>query len=466
MQAEKISNSTFELFSDFMFAKESPFLRKKYNYGNLPVNVVQKIYGFVCEYDKIEAKCDDSADVEMREPDDVQGGANKRGEEEVDPGSCISSRLEVLCTMSAVSKGWYNALNTTYMWAEFIKYELELSTQKAYLILLSMEDGGNFDGMDSNGRERFSMLRETLREAHRYLKTQSSTMGWKDVRTPSLSYTLLKNFRKTIENIQATCKVIFSHVCEMTCNFDILELTLRKGLYELRSMLPTAPGTDETGANRPLTSRSDPRVTRVITDPDARSTWEARIGSSRACVDFKTFYNKVIIRDFPCANNPRFAKLLSYHLNFPVSDIVTSYRFRTLVSEFGPYQKFAENFDRYALRPGFVGFMNTVKAEEILVMHYNKTPVEKKRNTVLIRYSRKQPDVLAFTSLDVGKKKIEHRRNVYRDGTPIPIGIFVEQHFSGFDLLPMGIDDDVITCPNIFKLANLSRPYYRYVEDF
>lgn len=462
MEVEQVNNSEIAFFSSIKFKPESAFYRKKYNYGNLPQNVIQKVFGYVCQFNEIEAGSDDPGDIEMG------GDANTSMAEEMiaTPSRHMKSTvLNTLGTMSSVSKGWYNALHTTNIWADYIKHELEVSIQKSYIILLSMEDRRNFEGMDNNGKERFSMLRETLRDAHKYLKSQFSTGGWKDVRTPTLSYALLKNFRKTIESIHATCKAIFSHAYEMTCNFDVLELTLRKGLYELRTMLPTTPSTDVNGARNPLTSDSDPRVSRVITDPDALYTWEIHIGANRACVDFNTFYNKVIIKDFPCTNNERFAKLLSYHLNFPVSDIVTSYRFRTLVSEFGPYSKFAENFERYAMRPGFVGFMNTVKAEEILVMHYKRTPVEKKRNTVLIRYSRKQPDVLAFTSLNVEKKKIEHRRNVYRDGTPIPIGIFVEQHFNGFDLLPMCIDDEIITCPNIFKLASLSEPHYHYIEN-
>ena len=462
MQFTEYCSATFIKFSDFKFRPESVFLRNTYNFGALPSRVVQKVFYYVCEFDKAE---ESSADVEMGDKNNATecSEAEKAG---ADLDRRISAQVKTLCTMSTVSKGWYNALMKTDMWEDCIKHELQLSIHKTYRLLLDLSNEANFIGTDGSGKERFSMLKETICSAHKYLIAQISECGWKDVRSPLLSYTLLKNFRKTIENINSVCYSIFSHVCEMTCNFDVLELTLRRGLYELGYMLPTTPGTDKIGANNPLTSSPDPRVQKSLCDPDARYSWEAHIGAARAYADFGAFSRKVITRDFPCTSGERFGRLLAYHLNFPVSDVVTCYRFRTLVSEFGPYVKFAENFERYAMRPGFVGYMNTVMAEEVLAMHYNKTPASRRRNTVLIRYSRKQPDVLAFTSLDLKKMRIEHRRNVYRDGTPIPIGIFVEQHFNGYELLPMGIDDEVITCPNIFKLANLANPHYHYVETF
>lgn len=441
----------FDTFSSFQFKPESVFLMKKYNYGALPPEVIRKVFGILCKYEDFHDKKEEK-DVDMMEI-------------ESDTEARIQNKLKIINTMSAVCKGWYNAMRTTTIWEEIINYELEISAKKTETILKSMENDRNFSEFNSSVKERFFMLRETLKDVQKYLKMQLSDNGWKDVRTPSLSYALLKNLHKNIDSIQATCEAIFSRTCEITCNFDLLELTLRKGLYELRSMVPVEKGTDNWGVKYPSTSRSDPRVNKVIIDPEARNAWKTFIGPNRACVDFGTFMKKLILRNFPCANNEYFAKRLSYHLNFPVSDIVTVYRFRTLISEFGPYTRFAENFDRYAMRPGFVGFMNTVKAEEVLIQYHKQTAPEKRRSVVLIRYSRKQPDVLAFTSLDIKKRKLEHRRNLYRDGTPIPIGIFVEQHYKDFVLLPMSIDDDIITCPNIFNIANISTPHYRYVED-
>lgn len=452
------SSNQINEFSGFTFRNESVFLRKKYNFGYLPSSFIRRAFNIAYDYDS--SKGDDGdpdGDVDMAATTTAVAAST-------DIDKRIAAKAKMLCEMSRVSKGWYGALQTTEMWSECIVHEINRSFEITKSALDILSDDENFDGISRADRERFSLLKETLIEAHKYLNSQSKNCGWKDVRTPALSYALLKNFRKTIESAYATCKAIFSHIREITCNFDSLELTLRKGMYELYSMLPMDIGTDSQGANDPLTNKSDPRIESVITDPDACNAWKLRMRTTRACVDFRTFYRKVILKDFPCALNESFSKLLSYHLNFPVSDIVTVYRFRTLISEFGPYKRFAENFERYAMRPGFVGFMNTVKAEEILLMHYKRTSEEKKRSTVLIRYSRKRPDVLAFTSLDVKRRRIEHRRNTHRDGTPIPIDTFIEQHFSGYDLLPVFIDDEIVKCPNIFNFANINTPYFRYIE--
>ena len=55
----------------------------------------------------------------------------------------------------------------------------------------------------------------------------------------------------------------------LTCNFDVVELMLKKACFELQSMVPTAPGTDELGAANPCCICPEPCVCRVIAGPNA-----------------------------------------------------------------------------------------------------------------------------------------------------------------------------------------------------
>ena len=429
-----IRNNHFEI----TFKEESVFKRKLYDFGNLPIKCSHKILNFLL--------------------DDIDSNTTTNA------ATASKAKVKALSTLRLVSRGWDRAVQSTALWGSIINTELDRSLSSALQTQTLINSKTTTTNTNTNtttklsdsARERFSMLSETLGEAQQYLEAQRACRGWADVRSPVLSYALLLNFRRTLDAALRTCTDVFARPgAALTCNFDAVELTLKKACFELRSMVPTAPGTDAPGAANPRCGRPDPRVRRVIADPDARVAWEMHIGADRAGVDFGTFMRRLVCRDFPCVAHAddRFGRVLAYHLNFPASDVVTAYRFHTLVSEFGPYARFAENFERYAMRPGFVGFMNTVKAEEVLAQHCRRVPPERRRNTLLIRYSRKHPSVLAFTALDVARRRITHRRNAHRDGTPIPIGLFVDQYYRGYDLLPMGIDDEAVTCPNIFTFA-------------
>jgi hypothetical protein len=242
----------------------------------------------------------------------------------------------------------------------------------------------------------------------------------------------------------------------ITCNFDILELALRRIYEELRVLIPDTITFDPPGPNG-YYGVPDPRVYEVIQDPEARDIWNNTIGRSKCFVHYDIFMDRIIAKQFPSAiSNPRFSKYLRFLLNFPSSKIVTTYRFNALNSIFGPFKQLAVNFDHFVLRPGFVGLVNLIFAEEILT----KCLPNLKNNTVLIRYSRVHPEVLAFTSIDITTKKIEHRRNIDYSGRPVPISIFLEKAFPKHDLIPMGIGDEATTVQNSFVFARQRTPYF------
>lgn len=231
---------------------------------------------------------------------------------------------------------------------------------------------------------------------------------------------------------------------------------MRRLYEELKVLVPDNAEYDPPGPNG-HEGIPDPRVYEVVRDPEARALWQSAIGSERCFVHYDVFHKRIIARCFgdAIASNPRFESHLRFHLNFPSSKVVTTYRFHVLLSLFGPFKQLAANFDRYALKPGFLGLVNMIAAEEILA----KSLPTLRKNTLLMRYSRRQPEVLAFTSIDLKSKRIEHRRNVDRSGKPIPIALFLEKVFPGYDLIRMGIDDAATKCPNTFTFARHSNPY-------
>ena len=449
---------------EFKFREESVFLRRAYNYAKLPQSFLVAAMGRAVE------------------------------------GLSLSERVRALGEMALVARGWHQAARSVPLMAPAVTDALSACGAEVRAMQIDVRRAiephaarpapttvvvGKGDGV-----ERLKMLDETLERVRKYLGAQLTAAYWRSVRNPLLTYVLLRGLLKELR----TAAEAVTHYtrggngnnslslnlngnsgngtegggeggkgCISAGSFDIVEMSVRRLVHELEAMVPLAEAYDRRGVRHPDTT-PDPRVRDVIRDPDARTAWELGVGATRCYVDLRTFMHRVLFRDFPCARaNPRFQRFVAYHLNTPVSDVVTVYRFRTLVSEFGPYPRFAENFDRYALRPGFVGLMNLVRAEEVLAQHYRETPRSRRRNTVLIRYSRSKPDVLAFSALDVAQRRISHRRNIHKDGTPIPISIFVEQYYAGYDLLPMGISDAAAACKETHALITQHTPYYYYV---
>ena len=447
----------------FKFREESVFLRRAYNYAKLPPRFLVTAMELAVE------------------------------------GLSPCDRVRALGEMALVAREWHQAARSVALMAPAVTDALascavevcnmQVDVHRS-LAALQAEKGANSSSSSAVGMgddaERLRMLDETLERVKAYVSAQVTGRYWRCVRHPLLTYVLLRGLHK---ELRTAAEAVARYVAERSLlggsssgnrsgnrsdmssrcghgfagSFDIVEMSVRRLVHELEAMVPLAEDYDRRGVARPYAT-PDPRVADVIRDPDARMAWETGLGAARCYADLRTFLRRVLFRDFPCAHScPRFQRFVAYHLNTPVSDVVTVYRFHTLVSEFGPYTRFAENFDRYALRPGFVGLMNMVRAEEVLVQHYKETPPAHRRNTVLIRYSRSKPGVLAFSALDVARRRISHRRNLHKDGTPIPIGIFVEQHYAGYDLLPMGISDAAAACTETRALVTKDTPYYYYV---
>ena len=93
------------------------------------------------------------------------------------------------------------------------------------------------------------------------------------------------------------------------------------------------------------------------------------------------------------------------------------------------------------------------KAEEIL----RKIP-NRGQPTLLIRFSRRRPDNVVFTSID--------QQGVVKDirNGGVPIESFIEQHFSGYQIIQAGMSVDEKNVD--LNQTHMTRSFYTTYTDF
>jgi len=137
---------------------------------------------------------------------------------------------------------------------------------------------------------------------------------------------------------------------------------------------------------------------------------------------------EVTSKIFPNSKNlAQLQSQLLFLLNFPQDDLMTVYKWNLLVEQFGPFDNLQEHLENFCVSGGFLGMINRVRAEEILMEH---SPAEK---LVLIRFSRTLPSHLAFSWKD--GNRLFHSLNTKR----YPLRSFLEKSFKGFTFVPIRI---------------------------
>jgi hypothetical protein len=368
---------------------------------------------------------------------------------------------KTLCNMGLVSKQFKNVSRDGQVWETQIIHKLAACRVDVTTILEKLSALNVRAFAEKSSSERIEFLRSTVELARDYIEKQNSSKSWRLSRNQYFVFSLFSAFYSQLKEINMMLTELASGRYQITCNFDIFECALRRYCEELRILVPAdfliAQEFDKATPNGTWDSLPDPRITRGITDFNAMNAWCTAFGDKTFLVPFDLFYRKVICTAFPneITNNSRFADHLKYHANFPLDGMMTTWRFQVLVSTFGPWNQLADNFIRFALNPGFVGLVNMIKAEELLIENFQQLI----KNTVLIRYSRRQPEVLAFTSIDIRSRRIEHRRNVDKSGRVIPIAEFLDKIFPGYELARIGLDDAITKVSNTFTFARYSNPY-------
>jgi len=349
--------------------------------------------------------------------------------------------LRSLARASQVSLRWQEAAQEEALWSDHCERIREECRQAAGE--LARRVGALLPHFGRGSRERLGFLSETAALARDVCDKQLSGGAWRPSPGAWLSARLMRSLsRRLAEAARAAGRLDHSSHA-ITVNFDIFELALRRGVGEVATMLfrkkaavPEGPG--------------DPRLA-VIRDAGARDLWQERFGAPWC--RFADFCGWLEGRLPPFLEPQRFRDFLAYFVDFPREDLVTTYRFQVLLSLFGPLDLLGQRFAAYVLGRGFVGLVNTVKAEELFC------EMRPSADTVLIRFSRQEPELLAFTSFDAALRRVEHRRNADRNGAPIPIETFLKRQYPGYLLAPYGIDDLAARAESTFVYAERDNPY-------
>jgi hypothetical protein len=167
--------------------------------------------------------------------------------------------------------------------------------------------------------------------------------------------------------------VYFESMVELTEEADLVEIRLRRSLIQMEKTFRLGSAKKH--------NVSDP--SRLIGDREARKSWRSM--TKRRKVPWISVEELATRLDWPAEQVP----LLNIVLDFPLDGFVTPYKWNAFVSLFGPWRSIKQNFVRFVVGGGFVGFMGRGRAERLLA------PLPPK--TVLMRASRTHASVMALT---------------------------------------------------------------------
>ncbi|MDP2437916.1 MAG: hypothetical protein Q8P67_19410 [archaeon] len=287
-------------------------------------------------------------------------------------------------------------------------------------------------------------------------------------------------FCAQIQSAASICTDILHHRKHFTVNFEMLDMSLRRGFKELMAMFPLTslsapppplrrepspvifrpispyemqqnrvysrsqsqptivplarsaynctknvsiasdsspssspdPPVPRRPSSRSSSRRADPELspttiiqtpTVLIRDSRARAAWEKHFGQV-AIVDFNLFFQQLVVGEWPAAaSHHDFYTFFNFFLNFPRDNFMTTYKWDMITKQFGPYSLFFDNFVQFGCGNGFIGLVNSVKADEVL----NKKP-----GSYVFRFSRKEPEklTLSYCTSSSGLPQVFHRR--------------------------------------------------------
>jgi len=267
--------------------------------------------------------------------------------------------------------------------------------------------------LSSSDRSNMTFLSDTTMLLMDYFDMQAQPI--KDI--PDFKKLVLSALAR-VEEILAIINKINSKEAYITDSFEIFELTLRRLLEQFKKMFPLGIPA--------------PEPTFIIEDEKAKAVWELYAGKDKYCIPFSQFEQTIIAKEFGDNHDEKFHQYLRFFLNFPADDIVTTYKWNLLIRLFGPYDKFVDTFTRIALGRGFLGLINRIKANEILTMYGSN------EDTFLIRFSRTEPEFLAFSFRHINT--IQHHINCDKNKNIIPIDVFIKEVFPNYKTVQHRLD--------------------------
>mmetsp|Transcript_29654 Transcript_29654/g.33047 ORF Transcript_29654/g.33047 Transcript_29654/m.33047 type:complete len:522 (+) Transcript_29654:269-1834(+) len=260
----------------------------------------------------------------------------------------------------------------------------------------------------ANQKARIGYLKATLEATEMLLlsvakSTPESLWNKYPVKTTQCFQRLVQVLSGNIEDTTTTLEQIARDEMDISPNFDIYELTLRRYYDQLKRMFIEA---DDHTLHEPST---------LIADEQARLLWTELFGQGRYFVKFDQFCSQVIqplvsshSREIDASYEDLIASL-KFFVNFPRDDLVTPYKFHLLCCHWGPYSKIACNLEKYALCNGFVGLVNAIHSKHIL----SEISTQNNGKTyVLMRFSRLHPDKLTISYMSPNREVRHYRKPV------------------------------------------------------
>lgn len=273
---------------------------------------------------------------------------------------------------------------------------------------------------------RVRLLINTICELNAYI------IGMENVR-PWLLYNGKYEFSILLGSIYEKLHIIQNTIKQMTPQteqlFDIFELSIKKAFYEISTLFPIE------------SEKFKYNFSEHIHDNIAQHVWDTQFGKTCIVIEFKKFIN-VIVSTWNNGTSEVFIKHIEYLFNFPKDDIITVYRFNLMSCLFGPYNNISDNLHNWVIRKnsGFVGYMNIVGADKILT---NLLP-QLQRHTILLRFSRREPELFAITEINIVTKAVTHYRNIDRFGQRIPIDTYIKRMFPQHDIAKLNVDPEIL----------------------
>lgn len=346
-----------------------------------------------------------------------------------------------LLSIAQTSSTMYKLSRCNNLWKSYCDDELielidAIHTSTSLLGIISRKSFS-----ESSSYERLEFLKGTCILLTKYATEHYKNHSWLNTSSYWMFYTLLKNVYRQVIATNQMLNDLSSGTFAITVNFDIYDIALRKYYEELSVIIPIAI--------QPIVSPAE-HIKNILGESQSLLECWNKYFNEILAVPFNIFVKKIIVewspKDFA---DERCMRYLTHLFNFPRDNLFSVYRFKLLVTLFGPIGSVMINFRRFTLSNGFLGAINMIKAEEILT----QLLPQMKRNTVLMRFSRRQPEFIAFSSIDIKTGKIEHRRNVNRDGKMVPIAQYIARAFSGYEIIHMSIDDIVTHFETTFTFA-------------
>lgn len=288
------------------------------------------------------------------------------------------------------------------------------------IIRICTASNQNILQLKKEDRSRLQFLNDTIILISTFCSTQPTK-----IRDFHPFQVLIQNIYDRMVDVLNILQKIEKKDSTITANFDIFEFKLRGYLEEIKILFP---------------SGEIYLPHEIITDNCARSAWIKYFGDATFFVTYEKFIEMFESEKIITQGTHYYhivTSFLRYFVNFPTNDVVTTVKFNFITSLIGPFdENFAEKFRQNVSGKGFLGFINRIQAYEILT-------VNPKSRVLLIRFSRTDPQFLAF-SYKNKNGVIRHRLNKDENGQIISVDKFINQFFPGHSFVEQKLDVDKI----------------------